>query len=68
MENYKMEGGCGMGQMGHCCGGMGWGGAGMGHGGRKFYTKSERREWLVAKIKEAELELQGMKEKLEEIK
>ena len=70
MENYKMEGGCGMGHMGHCCGGMGMGcgGAGMGHGGRKFYTKSERREWLAAKIKETELELQGMREKLEEIK
>jgi hypothetical protein len=68
MENFKMEGGCGMGHgMGQCCGGMGMGG-GMGHGGRKFYTKSEKREWLAAKIKETELELQGMREKLEEIK
>jgi hypothetical protein len=62
MEMNKMEGGCGMGHMMHpCCGGMG-------HGGRKFYTKKEKKEWLEAKIKEAELELEGMREKLEEIK
>ena len=69
MEMNKM-GGCGMGHMMGPCGGgmgMGWGG-GMGHGGRKFYTKKERQEWLEEKIKEAELELQGMREKLEDLK
>ena len=69
MEMNKMGGGCGMGHMGQsCCGmGMGWGG-GMGHGGRKFYTKKEKQEWLEEKIKQAELELQGMREKLEDLK
>ena len=68
MEMNKM-GCCGMGQMNPCGGGMGMGwGGGMGHGGRKFYTKKERREWLEEKIKEAELELQGMREKLEDLK
>lgn len=70
METNKMGYGCGMGGGMHSCGcgmGMGWGG-GMGHGGRKFYTKNEKKEWLQAKIKETELELQGMREKLEDIK
>lgn len=63
-------GGCGMGGMMPPCGGMGMGMAGgpMGHGGRKFWTKKEKQEWLEAKIKETELELQGMREKLEDIK
>lgn len=66
-----MGGCCGAGGMNHCgcgCGmGMGFGGQ-MGHGGRKFYTKNEKKEWLQEKIRETELELQGMKEKLEDIK
>jgi hypothetical protein len=67
MEMNKTGGCCGMGHMNPCGGGMGMGG-GMGHGGRKFYTKKEKQEWLEEKIKETELELQGMREKLEEIK
>lgn len=57
-----------MGHMNPCGGGMSMGGGMMGHGGRKFYTKKEKKEWLEEKIKETELELQGMREKLEEIK
>ena len=70
MEMNKM-GGCGMGHMMGPCGGgmgMGMGGGMMGHGGRKFWTKKEKREWLEEKIKETELELQGMREKLEDLK
>lgn len=57
-----MEGG----MMCPSCGeGTGWG---MGRRGRMFYTRKEKREWLEEKIREMEMELAGMKEKLDELK
>ncbi len=50
--------------------GMGMmGGMGMKHGVmRKYYTKKEKAEWLEEQIKEMEMELAGMKEKLADLK
>jgi len=66
---WNPGGGCG------CCGGMmpgmGMGkGFGMGHdmGKRKFFTKMEKIEWMEREIKETEMELAGMKEKLADLR
>jgi hypothetical protein len=59
----KMGSTWGMGHMYPGCGCMG--GMGMKHGfERKYYTKAEKAEWLKDRIKEMEMELAGMKEKL----
>ncbi len=49
---------------------MGYGncGCGPGFGGRRYMTKDEKTEWLATYAKELENELQGVKERLEEIK
>lgn len=54
---------------GHMNTGCGCGGGfGVKHGfDRKFYTKKEKAEWLEERIKELEMELAGMREKLADL-
>lgn len=48
---------------------MGYGSHGCGpFGGRRYLTKEERVEWLNEYAKDLESELQGVKERLKEIK
>lgn len=48
---------------------MGYGnyGCGPGYGGRRYLTKEEKVEWLNDYAKELEGELQGVKERIQEI-